>query len=117
MKRILVVEDDPIVRRVYHETLTRAGFQVEVAVDGEEALAVLLVFEPEGVVLDYMLPKVNGLEVLKRIREYPEYKNVPVFILSNMCIPQLVDEAKAAGASGVLDKASFSPQYLVMALK
>lgn len=81
-KTILYAEDDPVVLTAYRLRLERAGYRVEAAQDGLEAIRKLSVFVPDLVLLDLMLPKFNGEEVLQFIRENPSLQNVPIIILS-----------------------------------
>jgi CheY-like chemotaxis protein len=83
MKTIFLVEDDPVVVHVYRAKFLREGFAVEVAQDGLAALKMLQTIKPDVVILDLMMPKMNGVDVLKYIRSNPALKKTPVIILSN----------------------------------
>lgn len=85
LKRVLIVEDDADYRRMLLNSLYM-DYEVVEAENGEQAMEKILVHEPHAVILDLLLPKVDGFEVLKRIREYPEPKvaGLPVLILSNL---------------------------------
>src|SRR5437870_4404015 len=98
MKRILFVEDDPLVAHIYKEALTREGFQVQAAADGVAATTALDAGKPDILVVDLMMPKLNGVEVLNFVRSQPELAAVPVIVLSNSYIDSMPD---AAGPSGV----------------
>lgn len=80
MKRIVVVDDQPILGSIYRTKFTAEGFQVDVAADGEEALELIQRTKPDAVLLDLMLPKVDGLEVLKRLRAQTSFKTLPIII-------------------------------------
>lgn len=80
--RILLVEDNPIAREQVKELLTATGFLVDVATDGEEGLAVTRDHLPDGMILDLMMPKVDGFQVLETIRSTPETKKLPVLVLT-----------------------------------
>jgi CheY-like chemotaxis protein len=97
-KTILYVEDDPVVLTAYRNRLEQEGFQVDTAQDGLEAMKQLSMLVPDLVILDLMLPKINGAEVLKFIRSHPRLKAVPVIILStnsfiNLSQEQLLESA------------------------
>ena len=83
MKRIIVIEDNVMAANLYQTVLTREGYQVEVASDGEAGLAAIARSSPDLVLLDLMLPKVDGFEVLRRIRATPDLVGLPVIITSN----------------------------------
>jgi|SRR5215475_9880465 len=117
MKRILIIEDDPIMGNVCQKLLTKHGFQIELASDGAIGLERLRVFQPDAVLLDVMLPKTNGIEVLKAIRAQEAFCKLPVIVLSNVCVPSLLDQAVKAGATQVLDKAKFNPLAITELLR
>jgi CheY-like chemotaxis protein len=85
-KIILFVEDDPVVLTAYRRGLEHAGYHIEAAVDGIEAMRKLALFAPDVIILDLMLPKLNGVEVLKFMRKSPRLASVPVIVLSTNSI-------------------------------
>ena len=113
MKTIFFVEDDPVVVQVYRAKFVREGFHVEVAEDGLIALKMLSTAKPDIVVLDLMMPKLNGVDVLKYIRSTPALKATPVIILSNAHMTSLAQEAAAIGAEKALLKSSCTPIQLL----
>jgi CheY-like chemotaxis protein len=113
MKKILIIEDDQIVANVYRNKFTVEGFQVEIALDGEAGLELVKTFRPDAVVLDLMLPKVTGVEVMKKIRSDPESGKVPVIVFSNTYLTNMVQEAWKAGATKCLSKANSSPKQVI----
>jgi DNA-binding response OmpR family regulator len=113
MKRMLIIEDDQIVGTIYRHKCQAEGFQVELAADGEAGWNAVLSFRPDVVILDLMLPKLNGVEILRRLRADPEFKELPVIVLSNAYLNTLVEDAWKAGANSCLIKASCSPKQLV----
>jgi len=90
MKKMLIVEDDQIVGSIYRHKFQVEGFQVELALDGDAGLKAVEGFKPDVVILDLMLPKLNGVEVLKRLRAKPETKSLPVIVLTNAYMSSLV---------------------------
>jgi CheY-like chemotaxis protein len=113
MKTIFLIEDDAVVVKVYGAKFEREGFRVEVAEDGLVALKMLAKVKPDIVVLDLMMPKFNGVDVLKYIRSTPDLKATPVIILSNAHMTSLAQEAAAVGAERALLKSSCTPGILL----
>jgi DNA-binding response OmpR family regulator len=110
---MLIIEDDQIVGHIYLRKFQAEGFQVELTEDGEAGLASTLKSRPDVVILDLMLPRINGVEVLKRIRAEPTTRNLPVVVLSNAYMSSLVQEAWKAGANYCMIKASCTPKQLL----
>jgi CheY-like chemotaxis protein len=115
MKTILFVEDDPIIVRVYCAKFLREGFLIEVAEDGLAAVKMLPTVKPDLVVLDLMMPRLNGVDVLKFIRSDPVLKPTPVIILSNAFMSDLGQAAATIGAELALLKSGCTPAQLVAA--
>lgn len=112
MKKILVIEDDPVMAHVCQRLLTKHEFAVEVANDGAKGLERLNIFQPDLVLLDLMMPKTNGVEVLIRLRAQDAFRTLPVIVLTNACVPTLIEQASKAGATHILDKSKFNPVAL-----
>jgi CheY-like chemotaxis protein len=117
MKRILLVEDDVVIARIYARKLEDAGFRVLLAADGLSAIKLIPIFLPDLVVLDIMLPKLSGVEVLKYLRAEPAHKSVQVVVLSNAFLNTLWDEITALGVQEILLKSSVSPPQLVQVVQ
>ncbi|MGA2243055.1 MAG: response regulator [Verrucomicrobiota bacterium] len=113
MKTIFFVEDDSVVVQMYSAKFVREGFRVEVAEDGLVAMKMLPTVKPDVIVLDLMMPKLNGVDVLKYIRSNPALKATPVIILSNAHMTKLAQEAAAIGAERALLKSSCTPGQLI----
>jgi CheY-like chemotaxis protein len=113
MRKILIIEDDHVIADIYRNRFSVEGFQVEHAVDGPEGLEKLRRFQPDAVILDLVLPKMNGVEVMKRIRSDPDFQKLPVIVFSNTYLTKMVQEAWKAGATKCLSKASSTPSQLV----
>ena len=112
MNKILVIEDNAIAASLYRSALSQAGYQVDVATDGEAGLAAIDKIHPDLVLLDLMLPKVEGLEVLRQIRSNPALNSMPVMVTSNAYTNARMDELWKAGATQILTKAKVSPKEL-----
>jgi DNA-binding response OmpR family regulator len=110
---MLIIEDDPIVGNIYVRKFQAENFQVELALDGELGLAATLKSKPDVVILDLMLPKLSGVDVLKRIRAEPTTRDIPVIVLSNAYMSSLVQDAWKAGANYCMIKANCTPRQLL----
>ncbi|HNW44391.1 MAG TPA: response regulator [Elusimicrobiales bacterium] len=84
MAKILVVDDDEPIRLIYQAYLTKDGHTVETAADGMQALEKIASFHPDLVMLDINMPKMSGFEVAKRMKENPETKDIPIFIMTSL---------------------------------
>ena len=115
--RIVVVEDQQVLATVYRNKFIAEGYQVEVASDGIAGLDLINKTRPDLVILDLMLPKLSGIEVLKKVRANALFKSLPVIIFSNAAQPGLVEEAWKAGATMVLSKSSHSPKQIVESVR
>ena len=113
MKKILIIEDDVIVANVYRNKLSREGYQTEVALDGENGLKTMRTFQPDLIVLDLMLPKMSGVDVIQEIRSESEFSKLPIIVFSNTYLTNMVQLAWKAGANKCLSKASSSPREVV----
>lgn len=111
-KTILLVEDDRFLRRACEASLRQRGFTVITAVDGEEALARVREHMPDLVLLDLLMPKISGIEVLKTLKADVATKAVPVLILSNSSREQDVNDVMQLGAVAYLVKANLSLKEL-----
>jgi DNA-binding response OmpR family regulator len=112
-KKILLVEDEPSAQTLYRNRLQREGFEISFAEDGDLALNALNSNRPDLVVLDLMLPKVNGHEMLNRIRSQEQLKNVPVLLISNAYMTEMSQKAMESGATRGLLKTECTPARLV----
>jgi two-component system chemotaxis response regulator CheY len=117
MKKLLIVEDDAIVSRIYTTQLEKAGYQIKLARDGEEGLAQLDRFAPDLVLLDLMMPKMRGQDFLERMRSNPARAATPVFVFTNAFVQPMVNDALKAGATRVLDKSDLTPLRLLEILR
>ena len=111
-RRVLLVEDDRFLRRAAEASLRQRGFAVTVASDGEEALRQVGAAAPDLILLDLLMPKVTGIEVLRALRADEATRSIPVLILSNSSREQDVEELKELGVTDYLVKANLSLQEL-----
>lgn len=110
MKRIVIVEDHPVLISIYRNKFITAGFKVEIASDGRSGFELINRIKPDLVVLDLAMPKMNGIEVLKKLRANPLFKALPVIIFSDSAWQQ---QAWKEGATVVLSKSGYSPSQVV----
>lgn len=103
-KKILVVEDDGALANVYKSRLELEGFEVEHVANGELALSKAIEFKPDLIVLDAMMPKINGFDVLDILRNTPETMNVRVIMLTALSQPKDKERATKLGADDYLVK-------------
>ncbi len=118
VKKILLADDDALIAGVYNEALKAAGFSVELAFDGEQAIEKLEAMHASGdmpalMLLDMMMPKKNGLEVLVYIKQKTALKNMPVIMLTNLGDATDVERALEAGAVMYLVKVQHTPREVV----
>lgn len=113
-KKILLIEDEAFILDMYKIIFTKEGFIVEAASDGEEGLAKAEGGNYDLVLLDIMLPKMNGLDVLREMRkEGSKAKKTPVFLLTNLGQENIIKQAFKIGAQGYFMKANLLPQQIV----
>jgi two-component system, OmpR family, response regulator MprA len=116
-KRVLIIEDDLVVGTGYQRFLQMHGFETEVAADGLLGLEKLAAFQPDAIVLDLIMPKLGGIEVLKRLRTRELFRELPVVVLTKACSPVFMAQATQAGANHILDKANDPPSALLAVLQ
>jgi len=117
MKKILLVEDEPFLTDIYTTKLERTGFEVQLVTEGDKVLGVLKEFKPDLLVLDIILPNLDGWEVLRKIRKEKGFEELPVIILSNLGQKQEVMKGLNLGATKYLIKAHYTPSELVEEIK
>ena len=113
MKKILIIEDDQILGNIYRNKLAVEHYQVEVVNTGESGLAIMRSFKPHMILLDLVLPHMSGIDVIRHVRSETEFANVPIVVLSNTYLTNLIQDAWKAGATKCLSKASCSPKDIV----
>ena len=116
MKKILIIEDDPIVGHIYRTRLEKECYHVDTAVDGQSGFYKIQEFHPDAVILDLMLPKMNGVDILKKIRALDEFQKVPIIVFTNAYVPNMIQESFNAGATQVFNKATLTPRQILDAL-
>jgi len=117
MKRILIVEDDRFLRELIAKKLSGENFDIIEAVDGEEGVKKIKEEKPDLVLLDLILPGIDGFEVLTQVKENPSTASIPVIILSNLGQREEVERGLKLGAVDYLIKAHFTPGEIVEKIK
>jgi DNA-binding response OmpR family regulator len=112
-RRILLAEDDRLLRKAAEATLKRKGFTVFTAEDGEEAFRVAKAELPDLVLLDLIMPKRQGFDVLRDLKGCPETARIPVIVLSNLGQERDIQQAMESGAVAYYVKANLSLEGLV----
>jgi DNA-binding response OmpR family regulator len=117
MKKILLVEDDPFLIEIYKTKLTEAGFKVSVAIDGQEGIKKTEEENPDLVLLDIVLPNVDGWEYLRKISKHEKFKNLKIVVLSNLGQKSEVEKGMDLGAAKYIIKAHYTPSEVVEEVK
>lgn len=117
MAKILLIEDDPALVKALGEFLSLAGYEVASALDGEAGLALARTERPDLILLDLILPRLPGIEVLKELRKDPELAAVPVIVLTNVESTETVEQAVELGAKAYLVKTSYSLEEVLEKVK
>jgi CheY-like chemotaxis protein len=116
LAKILLVEDDAILVEMYQAKFELEGHEVKIATNGEECLKILHEFEPELILLDILMPKLNGFHVLKEIKKQPKLRQIPVILLTNLGQAEVdmnQELAKALGVNDYLIKSHHTPDEVV----
>jgi CheY-like chemotaxis protein len=117
MGYVLIVEDDTILARMYQKAMEIEGLQVQVAGDGQQALAVIKQQPPALVLLDIMMPKMSGYQVLDVLRAQEETKSLPVVVLTNLHAGEDLQLATSKGANECVVKSKSDPMQVVAIAK
>ncbi|HTM68429.1 MAG TPA: response regulator [Candidatus Binatia bacterium] len=115
--KVLIVDDDAFLSGIYATKLELDGFGVVTARDGEEGLKAAMKEKPDLILLDVLMPKLDGFEVLKRLKADPETKPIPVIMLTNLGQKEDIEKGLQDGAVDYLIKAHFVPAEAVEKIK
>ncbi len=113
MKKIILVDDDALVRALYHRKLEQAGFEVFLVENGLQAIQLLDTFTPDLVLLDLMMPKLSGESVLRFIRSHPRLARLPVVILTNAYMSEQARVVSNLGVERAIIKAECTPEKML----
>ena len=117
MAKILIIEDDKFLRELLSQKLIKEGYEVIEGVDGEAGLKKISEEKPNLVLLDLILPGLDGFEILSRVKANPQAAAIPIVVLSNLGQKEEVEKALKLGAKGFLIKAHFTPGEIVSKIK
>ena len=117
MHKILIVEDDPIVLFIYKGKLQNSGFSVTTAMEGDKVIEILNNQSFDIMLLDIMLPKKTGIEILKYVQSKPSLSHLPVIVFTNAYFPEMIRQATTAGAKECLSKAEHKPESVISVLQ
>lgn len=112
-KTILIIEDEYFIQDMYRLYFSKAGFKVITASDGQEGLDKVRNNQIDLILLDIMLPKINGIEVLKELKKDQKTNKIPIFLLTNLGQESIIKEAYKIGAEGYMIKANFLPEDII----
>ncbi|PIS38813.1 MAG: response regulator [Candidatus Nealsonbacteria bacterium CG08_land_8_20_14_0_20_43_11] len=117
VKKILIIEDDKFLRELIVQKLIKENYQTIEAVDGEEGVKKVKEEKPDLILLDLILPGIDGFEVLARVKEDSAVASIPVIILSNLGQKDDVERGLKLGVAGYLIKAHFTPSEIINKIK
>ena len=117
IKNVLLVEDDLSLLRLYTTKLSKTGYTVETATDGEMVFDKLSAFKPDVILLDIIIPKIDGFGVLEKLKKDPSTKSVPVILLTNLGQDEDFEKGKQLGAENYLVKSQFTPTEIVQKME
>jgi len=117
MARVLIVEDDPLMLRLYQKAFSFEGYDVDIAGDGAEGLKKARESKPTLIILDIMMPRMNGLEFLDSLKVIPEIKTIPVVVLTNLAGDKDAETALMKGAVKYIVKSQHDPKEVVAMVK
>lgn len=112
-KKILIAEDDKFLGNAYRVKLTKAGFEVQLARDGQEVLTTLATFIPDVLLLDLMMPVKDGFTTLEEIKANPNLKSIPVIVASNLGQKEDFERALKLGAADFVVKSDLSLDTII----
>lgn len=110
--KVLIIEDDQLIQRMYEKIFTFEKFEVELASNGEEGLDKARSVSPTIILLDVMMPKMNGIEVLEKLKQDPATRAIPVIMLSNLAGENDVETALSKGAVKYIIKSEYEPKQI-----
>lgn len=117
MKKILIIEDEEIMLDLLKIKLTQSGYEISIARDGEEGLKLIKETKPDLILLDIIMPKMGGFQVMAEMQKDKKFKKIPIIIISNSGQPVEIDKAKKLGVKDWLIKTEFDPQEVIKKVK
>jgi DNA-binding response OmpR family regulator len=117
MKKILFIEDESALQKTFRDILEKEGYQMISALDGESGLRLAKSEKPDLILLDLILPRKDGFEVLKELKEDEATRGIPVIVLTNLEDIQSVERAIGLGATTYLVKAQYTLEEVIQKVK
>lgn len=117
MAKILIVEDDKFLRELITQKILKEGYQTAEAINGEEGVAKAKEEKPDLILLDLILPGIDGFEALRQVKEDPDIAHIPVIVLSNLGQKDDVERGMKLGAADYMIKAHFTPGEILAKIK
>lgn len=115
--KILIIEDDPLISKMYSEKLARDGYQTEVAENGEDGIEKMKKSPPDLLILDIMMPKMGGIEVIDAMKQDTNLEKIPIIVLSNLSESPDIEKAKKRGVQEYLVKSDLDPEDVTNTVK
>ncbi|MEA3293062.1 MAG: response regulator [Patescibacteria group bacterium] len=117
MKKILFIEDEAVLQKTFGDTVKEEGYKMISALDGAIGLELAQKEKPDLILLDLVLPKINGFEVLKKLKENPRTKKISVIVLTNLETTKDINRVIELGATSYLVKANYSLKEIIKKIK
>lgn len=115
--KVMIIEDDPFLLQMYSDKFVNEGFEVAVAHDGLEGLKLLNQQPVDLVLLDILIPKLSGVDLLMKIKEDPKLQNLPIVALTNLTNAKEEEDVKAKGVKEYLIKSDYTPSQVIEIVK
>ncbi|RJO59530.1 response regulator [Candidatus Parcubacteria bacterium] len=116
-KVVALIEDDAMIADMYKAKFSKAGFDIQNALDGATGLELIKRVKPDIILLDIIMPKLDGFQVLRQLRAEPEFKKIPVVMLTNLGQEEDVKKGQELGATDYFIKTNFTPSAIVDKVK
>lgn len=117
MTKVLLIEDDPLIYRLYQKLFSLEGFEIELAENGQLGLEKLQTFHPDILLMDIMMPTMNGIEMLTQVKSDPATKDIPVIVLTNIADMNITQMALSKGAVLCIIKSQTEPSEVINSVK
>jgi len=117
MTKVLLIEDDPLIYRLYQKLFSLEGFEIELAENGQLGLDKLQSFHPDIILMDIMMPTMNGLEMLTKLKADSATKDIPVIVLTNIADMNITQMAQTKGAVLCIIKSQTEPADVINSVK
>lgn len=113
MKKVIIVDDDELLRKLLTRKLKEEGYEVVLAVDGKEGVEKIKEGKPDLILMDIVMPNMDGFQAMEEIQKDESISHIPIVVVSNSGQPVEIDRAKKLGASDWLVKTEFDPQEVI----